>query len=191
MLVFKHKFGLRKMLSSVLNKLKNNENVSNKICKKVSLALVNKDLIPKDWTKKTVMEVPVNLTGKSPMLAILVNDQPTSCILDTGSTFTLIPFPLWKKLNINPNKLNTSVLYNINSASHRNANAVLGSIELVLAIRNEQGDDQLLKQKCLILRPELKLQIVLLGGDFLLKNSAGINYDDSTGLTSIKINNKL
>ena len=87
------------MLSSVFTKLKNNENVSLKICKKVSLALVNKDLIPQSWTQKPVMEVPVNLTGKGPMLAILVNDQPTSCILDTGSPFTLIPFPLWKKLN--------------------------------------------------------------------------------------------
>ena len=139
------------------------------------LALVNKDFIPKSWTKKTVMEVPVNLTGKGPMLAILVNDQPTSCILDRGSTFTLIPFPLWKKLNINPNKLNTSVLYNINNASHRNTNAVLGSIELDLAIRNEQGDEQLIRQTCLILRPQLKLQIVLLSGDFLLKKSVGIN----------------
>ena len=87
---------------------------------------------------------------------------------------------MWKKLNINPNKLNTSVLYNFNSASHRNANAVLGSIELNLAIRNEQGDEQLIKQKCLILRPELKLQIVLLG----------INYDESTSTMSIKINNE-
>ena len=159
MLVFKHKFGLRKMLSSVFTKLKKNETVSLKICKKVSLALVNKGLILKSWIEKPAMEVPVNLADKGPMLSILVNDQPTSCILDTGSTFTLIPFPLWKKLNINPNKLNTSVLYNINSASHRNANAVLGSIELVLAIRNEQGDEQLIRQKCLILRPELKLPI--------------------------------
>ena len=62
--------------------------------------------------------------------------------LDTESTFTLIPFPLWQKLNINPNKLNTSVLYNINSASHKNANAVLGSIELNLTVRNKRGDDQ-------------------------------------------------
>ena len=87
LLVFKHKFGLRKMLSSVFTKLKNNENVSLKICKKVSLALVNKDLIPQSWTKKLV---PVNFTGKGPTIAILVNDQPTSCILDTGSTSCML-----------------------------------------------------------------------------------------------------
>ena len=100
------------------------------------------------------MELPVNLTAKVPMLAILVNDTPASCILDTGSTFTLIPFSLWQKMKINPNKLNSSVVYNINSAPHKNPNAVLGSIELNLAIKTKEGDDQLITQKCLILRPE-------------------------------------
>ena len=117
-----------------------------KYAKKVSLALVNKDFIRQSWTQKTVMEVSVNLTGKGPMLAILVNGTPTSCILDTGSTFTLIPFVLWQKLKINPNKLNSSVVYNINSASHKNPNAVLGSIELNLAIKTKEGDDQLITQ---------------------------------------------
>ena len=68
---------------------------------------------------------------------------------------------------------------------------MLGSIELDLTIRNKQGDDQLIKQKCLILRPELKLQIVLLGDDFLLSNSVGINYDKATSTMLIKINNEL
>ena len=87
------------------------------------------------------------------MLAILVNDTPVSCILDTGSTFTLIPFSLWKKLNTNSNTLNSSVVYNINSTSHKNPNAVLGSIELNLAIKTKEGDDQLIMRKFLILRP--------------------------------------
>ena len=41
---------------------------------KGSSALVNKDLIPQHWTQKPVMEVQVNLTGKGPILAILVNE---------------------------------------------------------------------------------------------------------------------
>ena len=100
------------------------------------------------------------------MLAILVNETPVSCILDTGSTFTLIPFTLWQQLKINPNKLDSSTVYNINSASHKNPNAVLGSINLNLAIKTRDGDDQVITQKCLILKPELKLGIVLLGEDF-------------------------
>ena len=79
----------------------------------------------------------------------------------------MIPFNLWKKLNLNNNKLDTSVIFNINSAFHKNQNAVLGQIELVLAIKNVDGDEQLIRQKCLILRPELQLQIVLLGNYFL------------------------
>ena len=120
------------------------------------------------------MDISVHLADKGPMLSILVNNHPTPCILDTGSTYTLIPFKLWKKLNLNQNQLDTSVLFNINSASHRNHNAVLGQIVLDLAIKNVNGDEQLIRQKCLILRPELQLQLVLLGNDFLLKNSVGI-----------------
>ena len=66
--------------------------------------------------------------------------------------------------------MDTSVFFYTNSASHRNHNAVLGQIVLDLAIKNVDGDEQLIRQKCLILRPELQLQLVLLGNDFLLKN---------------------
>ena len=69
------------------------------------------------------------------MLAILVNETPVSCLLDTGSTVTLIPFTLWQQLKINPNKLDSSIVYNINSASHKNPNAVLGFI------KTKDGDD--------------------------------------------------
>ena len=91
-------------------------------------------------------------------------------------------------MKINPNRLNSSVVYNINSASHKNPNAVLGSIELNLAIKTKDGDDQLIRQKCLILRPELKLGIVLLGEDFLMTNNVGIKYDLSTSSMLIDIN---
>ena len=87
--------------------------------------------------------------------------------------------------------MDTSVLFNINSASHRNNDAVLGQIVLDLAIKNVDGDEQLIRQKCLILRPELQLQLVLLGNDFLLKNSVGISYDDLSGQMTIKINKEI
>ena len=80
--------------------------------------------------KNPEIQVSVNLTGNSPMLTVYVNGTQAPCILDTGSTFTLIPYVLWKKLNINQNKLNSSIIYNINSASHKNPIAVLGSFEL-------------------------------------------------------------
>ena len=38
------------------------------------------------------------------------------------------------------------------------------------------GDEQVIKQNCLILRPELDLQLILLGNDFLTTNSVKIEY---------------
>ena len=112
--------------------------MSAKLLKKVCLVLLKKDLIEKSWTVKPSVDIPVNLANSGPMMSILVNNYPTTCILDTGSTFTLVPFQLWKKMKINPNKLNTSVHFNINSASHSNKNAVLGQIVLDLAINKHE-----------------------------------------------------
>ena len=124
------------------------------------------------------------------MLSILVNGFQTTCILDTGSTFTLVPFKFWKQLQINQNKLNTAVHFNINSASRCNKDAVLGQIVLDLTISNVKGDTQLLKQNCLILRPELDLQLILLGNDFLYQNSVNISYTRSSVRTQIFINSE-
>ena len=93
MLIFKQKLGLKKTLSSVFSNLQKSKKVSLRMCKKVSLALYNKGLIDASWTKKPALDILVQLADKGPMLSILINNQPTSCILDTGSTFTLIPFP--------------------------------------------------------------------------------------------------
>ena len=116
---------------------------------------------------------------------------PAQCVLDTGSTFTLVPFTFWKTLKINPNKLNTSVHFNINSASHSNKNAVLGQIILDLSIKNVTGDEQLIRQNCLILREELDLKLILLGNDFLISNSVNIGYSNVSKQTSVTINNEV
>ena len=73
--------------------------------------------------------------------------------------------------------LDTSVLYNIKSALHRNLDAVLGSVTLKLEITVQHGKDQLIEQKCLVLRPALKLDIILLGNDFLHQNAVKMSYN--------------
>ena len=103
--------------------------------------LVKKNLIPAFWLHKPKIEAPVNLTGAGKMLAVNINGVPASAILDTGLTYTLIHFLLWLKLKLNSNLLDTTILYNINSASHKNPNAVLGSLNLTLAITAETGED--------------------------------------------------
>ena len=85
LVLFRSKFGLKKLLLSVLNKISRNEIVSLKLCKKVALALANFNLIPQDWLEKTVLEVPVNLSNKGAMLSILINETTATCILDIGS----------------------------------------------------------------------------------------------------------
>ena len=92
--VYKCQFKLRKLLSSLYTKLLRSVPIKLRLCKRVSTFLAKKDLIPTSWLCKPSVEVPVNLTGKGPMLAIHINGVQASAILDTGSTFPLIPFPL-------------------------------------------------------------------------------------------------
>ena len=84
---------------------------------------------------------------------------------------------VWQKLRLPPKLLDKSVLFNIKSASHKNLDAVLGTLTLTMAITVENGKDQLIEQKCLVLRPDLKLDIILLGTDFLHKNGVEMKYD--------------
>merc|ERR1712074_271519 len=113
-----------------------------------------------------------------------------NAILDTGSTYSLVPFSIWLKLKINTNQLDQSVQFNINSASHSNPDAVLGRLYLTIKVRDENGVDQSISQNCLILRQHLDLAFVLLGNDFLKQNSVSIVYHSSDSQPVISINNK-
>ena len=162
--------------------------MSSRLIKKVCSALLTRKLIEKAWLSKPSLDVLVNLANSGPMLNIRVHNLLTTCVLDTGSTYTLVPFHIWQKFKINSNQLNTSVQFNINSASHSNKDAVLGQIKLDLSICNIDGNEQLVTQNCLILRPNLELQFVLLGNDFLYDNSVNISYSRSEDQPLISIN---
>jgi hypothetical protein len=86
--------------------------------------------------------------------------------------------------------LDSSVQYNINSASHVNKDAVLGRIYLQISICNYEGVEQSITQNCLILRPSLDLHVVLLGNDFLKANSVNISYSSTDPHPIILINNE-
>ena len=89
---------------------------------------------------------------------------------------------------MNRKKLDSSVQYNINSASHVNKDAVLGRIYLQVSVRNFKGVEQSITQNCLILRPHLDLHLVLLGNDFLKSNSVSITYSSTDTQPLILIN---
>ena len=122
------------------------------------------------------------------MINATINDQNICCILDTGSTFTLIPHKIWKLLKLNPTMLDSSVVYNINSASHKVTDAVLGRISLPIQITNSEGENQSIVQTCLVLKEHLDLEYVLLGNDFLTANSVNISYGKNS--KAVSINNK-
>ena len=71
--VYKCQFKLRKLLSSLYTKLLCSVPIKLRLCKRVSTFMAKKDLIPTSWLCKPSVEVPVNLTGKGPMLAIHIN----------------------------------------------------------------------------------------------------------------------
>ena len=54
--------------------------------------------------------------------------------------------------------LDCSVTYNINSASHRVSDAVIGRITLPFQVTNSNGEVQFIMQDSLILREHLDLQ---------------------------------
>ena len=114
------RFSLSKRLSSVYKKLAKLNKLSSRLIKKVCSALLTRKLIEKAWLSKPSLDVLVNLANSGPMLNICVHNLLTTCVLDTGSTYTLVPFHIWQKFKINSNQLNTSVQFNINSASHQN-----------------------------------------------------------------------
>ena len=102
------------------NKLVKSVNIRLKHCKRVSTLLLKHNLVPKFWLHKPKIQTKVNFVQGGKMLAVSINKIKSNAILDTGSSFTLIPYFVWEKLKLTPNMLDTSVLYNIKSASYRN-----------------------------------------------------------------------
>ena len=175
--IYQAKFPFRQFLKLLYKKLLKSVTICLKHCKRVSTLLIKHKIVCKYWLHKQKLKAPVQFSGAGKMLAVKINGIKTHAILDTGSTYTLLPYLVWKKLGLPPNLLDKSVLYNIKSASHKNLDAVLGTLTLTMAITVENGKDQLMEQKCLVLRPDLKLDIILLGTDFLHINGVEMKYD--------------
>ena len=125
---------------------------------------------------KPAEDLVANAVDLGLLISAKINGQTICCILDTGSTFSLVPHKIWKSLKINPMLLDCSVTYNINSASHRVSDAVIGCITLPFQVTNSNGEVQFIMQDSLILREHLDLQYIFLGNDFMKANSVSIQY---------------
>ena len=108
-----------------------------------------------------------------------INDQPVHALADSGSYFSILPFQTFKQLNLKEKDLDKSQQYSIHSATEVKSNAVLGTINLPICIKNVDESRQKLTQRFLILRPECSLNLTLLGHDFLTENEAKLIYKSS------------
>ena len=160
------------------------------VMQNICSALRTRQLIQDEWLKKPCFTIEVKLGNQAPILKIHLHDYETSSIVDTGSSFTLVPHDIWQALKINSNRLDSTTQYNINSASHCNRDAVLGKISLNIKIKTCKGLEQTIEQDCLILRPNLELSFVLLGNDFLKNNSVSISYSPSNSQPILEINSE-
>ena len=88
-----------------------------------------------------------------------------------------MPYHLFKQLNISEFQLNRKTKYNINSASHRNEDAVLGTYIFNLNIEKSNKSVFICPQLFLILRETYSLQNILLGEDFLVKYDCHMKYE--------------
>ena len=114
-----------------------------------------------------------------------------SYLLDSGSTFSIMPYHIFTKLNIHESNLNTSIGYNIDSASHNNKDAVLGTYLFKLQIKKSDKSLITCPQLFSILRKNYSLEHVLLGEDFLIQHNCNIKYDNKIQTVVVKINDDL
>ena len=150
-----------------------------RIINQICILLKIFDLIDPNWLLKPIEDFSAQSVDLGLMISATINNQKVCCILDRGSTYTLVPHQVWKPLKLNPSLLDSSVTFNINSASHKVIDAVLGRINLYFNIINIDGEVQSIHQN-LVLRDHLVLQYVLLGNDFLSKNSVKIMYNQDS-----------
>jgi hypothetical protein len=188
MILLKTKCTLTGRMATAFKKLLNFRQLSMRIIKRICMLLKTKELIEEDWLMKPISNLDAHSVDLGLMINATINGQTICCILDTGSTFTLIPHKIWKLLKLNPTMLDSSVVYNINSASHKVTDAVLGRISLPIQITTSEGEIQSIFQTCLVLKEHLDLEYVLLGNDFLTANSVNISYGKDS--KAVSINNK-
>ena len=108
--------------------------------KQICILLKKQNLIDPNWLTKPIETLVANAVDLGLLISTKINGQAVCCILNTGSTFSLVPYKIWKSLKINPSLLDCSVTYNNNSASHRVSDAVIGRISLPFHITNSNGE---------------------------------------------------
>ena len=107
--ILKTKFNLSPRIASMYRKIDKVHTLSSRALKKVCSALQFRKLIKDEWLSKPYVDVLVNFANEAPVLKICLNNHTTNAIVDTGSTYSLVPHCIWQSLKMNKNRLDTSV----------------------------------------------------------------------------------
>ena len=101
LVVLKHKFGLTKRFGSIFRNFNKLNKLSTCIIKKFCSALHTRNLVEHAWLCKPDITVDVNYANKAPILNVSLNKCSTNvAILDTGSTYFLVPYTVWQTLGL-------------------------------------------------------------------------------------------
>ena len=155
---------------------------------KIAKLLIVTEILPQYLSQPSTKNISVYLSNSGPRIVANINGQDFNALLDSGSSFTLLPYEFWTKLGINEEKLDKSQKYNISSATHVCHDSVLGRVWLNLKVKNVDGSEQLIPQLFLVLNENMKLQIVLLGSDFLSFNRVNLKYSRNALNPKVLIN---
>ena len=128
---------------------------------KVSKLLVSSKILPEFLSYPSIKEISVYLSNSGPRVVTSINGINFNSLLDSGSSFTLLPYQYWKQLNIDDAKLDKSQKYDISSATHVCQDSVLGRIWLYIRVTNVDNSEQVIPQLFLVLNEHLKLGILL------------------------------
>ena len=92
--VLKTKYFFTPRLNRFYNCL-SKKKMSVRILKVLCIALILRGFIDRDWLQKPQVNGDVALAISGLMIIVKVNETKATAILDSGSTFTLIPHVVW------------------------------------------------------------------------------------------------
>ena len=182
----------QKLVKHLINKCKDPKfHLNQKKCKIMANLFVKHKIIAESYLRCNVTNIEINLTdiNDQPKIKIQIGQNKFIVVLDTGSSFNILPYSHFKDLNIPLSNLCKTSKYTIQSATHKESDAVIGSIQLTMRIMNQDKSYQFVSCPFLVLREHLSLPTILLGNQFLYQTNTQMTYND-VGLVKVQIDYK-
>ena len=125
----------------------------------LSNLLVANQIVKSQYLYRNEQVLAINLMDvrEQPRVVIYVGKPNFISVLDSGSTFNILPYNHFKQLN-----LCQTTRYTIQSVTHREPDAILGSVKLNFKIDNCDGTSQIINCPFLVLKEHLSLPTILL-----------------------------